>query len=131
MALESAQMLSTAINLRGGRGPYRTTHANHPCSIWTRTSTANYLWLLQHFQALCSEYTRRFGKIHACTRFMKGFEEGLWLIPDGELTPWPNCTPLKEEQDTHLAYKLTLEQKWKHDVRPPTWRQGKPEVRHH
>ena len=51
MILESAQMLSTSINVSGGKGPYKTTHVNHPCSVWVRSSNANYYWLLNHFQA--------------------------------------------------------------------------------
>lgn len=45
MILETTQMLSTAHWMRGTRGPYRPTHANHPCSVWVRESTANYKWL--------------------------------------------------------------------------------------
>jgi hypothetical protein len=45
MTLESAQMLSTVINELGGEGPYKSTHVNHPCSVWARQSLGNFLWL--------------------------------------------------------------------------------------
>ena len=43
---------------------YKTTHINHPCSIWCRTSINNYMWLYELFVALCDEYTHRYGKKH-------------------------------------------------------------------
>lgn len=44
--------------------PYRLTHKNHPCSIWTRKSKANYMWLAELGLELCTEYTHRYDKIH-------------------------------------------------------------------
>ena len=42
MVLETAQILSTNINLAGLRqGPYKTTHQNHPAVVWCRQSHAN------------------------------------------------------------------------------------------
>jgi hypothetical protein len=53
MILESAQLMSTAIHLCGGKAPYKATHPNHPVSIWARQTNTNYWWLLEHYQALC------------------------------------------------------------------------------
>jgi hypothetical protein len=49
---------------------YSVTHANHPQSIWTRTSSGNYLWLLQLLEECLKEYTFRWGKVHATTSQM-------------------------------------------------------------
>lgn len=90
MILESAQLLSTAHHIIDGeelpavKGSkkkrykhhsqyrdsilYRITHINHPCTIWTRETAENYNWLFLHFMEMCKEYTRRYGKIHACER---------------------------------------------------------------
>lgn len=50
MILESAQLLCTAVNTLAGEQvtPYKSTHVNHPCSIWVRESHANwyYTWRL-------------------------------------------------------------------------------------
>lgn len=43
---------------------YKAVHMNHPCTVWTMESVANYEWHHQHFEALCNEYTYRYGKIH-------------------------------------------------------------------
>jgi hypothetical protein len=34
MILESAQILSTVLRLNGVDQGYKTTHANHPCTLW-------------------------------------------------------------------------------------------------
>ena len=88
MVLESAQLLSTAhrvldgveyIDSSGLRKVkrwklydaresvlYSATHMNHPSAIWARTSVENYNWLVEHFFALATEYTFRYGKTHKC-----------------------------------------------------------------
>ena len=43
MVLETAQILSTISG-----GPYRPTHANHPCVLWAGATKRNYLWLVEH-----------------------------------------------------------------------------------
>lgn len=121
MVLESAQLLSTAINECGGRGPYKTTHKNHPCSVWCRTTSANYNWLLEHFKALCSEYSKRYNKIHKCEVLLAEFKRGINLIPSGKLTTFPNCTIFKEISNPEEAYKKYLDYKWQNDKRIPKW----------
>lgn len=122
MVLETCQLLSTAMNICGGIGPYKTTHINHPCSIWVRKSKGNYRWTLEHFEALLKEYTARYGKIHKCTQYIKQFTEGINLIPDGEFTEHTNCTNFKDISDVHLAYQECLKYKWANDIRKPEWR---------
>lgn len=101
MILESAQMLSTAHRLIDGtmytekningrsikrwRLPddretilYKAAHVNHPCSIWVRKNSANYMWLYNHFIGLCNEYTHRYGKIHKSDRLLR---EALSKLP--------------------------------------------------
>lgn len=69
MILETAQLLCTAHHLIDP-GPqhsnlYKKTHVNHPCSVWVRESSANYDWAYQLFVCLCTEYSLRYGKVHA------------------------------------------------------------------
>ena len=64
MILESAQILCTV--LPQDETPYKHTHVNHPCTKWAKASYSNYLWLLAHAKELCSEYTKRYGKVHKC-----------------------------------------------------------------
>ena len=124
MILESAQLLSTALNECNGPEVYKTTHKNHPCSIWVRQSRFNYKWLLDHFLALCHEYTKRFNKTHKCYGYYSVFNAGIPLLPDLPRTPFINCTPFKDIKDVHLAYRECLKQKWDTDKtnnRPAKW----------
>ena len=91
MILEYAQLLSTAHRvldgiLSTGVSPsgrkrtvytladnrdtvlYGATHVNHPSAVWVRQSDKNYDWLFALFQALMTEYTYRYGKVHACSK---------------------------------------------------------------
>ena len=60
MILESAQMLCTAAHLHGMPTPYKPTHVNHPCVIWTAASAENWDWLRALMTALNKEYQYRF-----------------------------------------------------------------------
>jgi hypothetical protein len=93
MILESAQMLSVAMHVWcAPNPPYKMTHKNHPCTVWARTTQANYQWLLDHFKALLSEYTSRYGKKHKCQQYVNTFQDAIIYIPAGERTPFANCT---------------------------------------
>ena len=47
---------------------YKATHINHPSAIWVRQSDKNYDWLYGLYQTLMTEYTYRYGKVHACSK---------------------------------------------------------------
>ena len=83
MALESAQLLSTAQRLCNQSFPpeicYKATHKNHPCSIWVRNSIDNYTWLYRHAIGLCEEYTYRYEKVHKSQAVI----EACICVPDG------------------------------------------------
>lgn len=66
MCVETTQLLSNVMYRYNLTGPYRQTHKNHPCSLWAGNEVQNFDWLLQHGLALCSEYTHRYDKQHAC-----------------------------------------------------------------
>ena len=120
MVLESTQMLSTAINLSGGQGPYKSTHINHPCSVWVRTSITNFKWLQLHALFLCREYRLRYDKVHKCADILLNLPNP--DLPDIGLTPWVNCTTdYKDMDDVHAAYQCHLNDKWDMDKRQPTW----------
>lgn len=60
MILESAQMLCTVVKKNGGTAPYKSTHRNHPCTLWAGDSLANWRWLHRLALALNREYQYRF-----------------------------------------------------------------------
>lgn len=125
MVLETCQILSTVMTIRGAAGPYKPTHKNHPCTIWAN-DPVNFTWLTVYFLYICEEYTWRYEKEHACARFMGLFDEysDTWVKetqPKFEKLSFVNCTKFKDEPDPILAYRMALMDKWEHDKRPPKW----------
>lgn len=49
---------------------YKTTHQNHPSTVWVRKSAQHYNWLYNLMVSLLAEYTHRYGKTHACTKLV-------------------------------------------------------------
>lgn len=99
MIIESAQMLSTAHNILDNSNLpnlYKTTHKNHPSSVWVRSSFLHYSWLYKHFVALCDEYTYRYGKTHltdsklrnTLRNYPRAFSDGTY-----NWSPPPCCMP--------------------------------------
>lgn len=64
MILELGQLLCTALNHKAGYQitPYKTTHLNHPCSIWVRESLNNFMFTYNLMLALNEEYKYRYMK---------------------------------------------------------------------
>ena len=69
MTLETAQILSTILG-----GPYKPTHANHPCTKWARETEGNLVWLWRLGNALGEEYYHRYGKIHKSHQVIAGLQ---------------------------------------------------------
>lgn len=74
MRVELAQIACTAYNLTTSKSPYKTTHINHPSSIWARQSLSNYLYTIDLGLALCDELRIRFN-----TKEQKTEQVLLWL----------------------------------------------------
>ena len=79
MIIETAQLLYSAHWMLNSPLPvnaYKLAHKNHPCSIWTRKSITNYMWLCSLGIWLCKEYNYRYGdqKIHKSERHI------VWLL---------------------------------------------------
>jgi hypothetical protein len=112
MILESAQLLSTAHRVIDGTETvgqsasgrkakrwalgdgredimYSATHVNHPSAVWIRQSVENYSWLVEHFFALCDEYTYRYGKKHVTPQKL-GYQI---QSPPYNLKEWDFTTP--------------------------------------
>lgn len=104
MLLEACQLLCSAHP--AGEAPYRRTHYNHPCAIWTRASLGNYRWLTAHAQALASEYQHRFGKEHASAVVARWCQEHEPELPDAGLLPFAQAMPEEHRRpDPVRAYR--------------------------
>ena len=75
MPLETCQMLAVnmgplyldwgTIRKKDGTSYGHKGFRNHPCTVWARDSHENMAWMITHGLALCGEYMRRYGKVHA------------------------------------------------------------------
>ena len=98
MILESAQMLCTVHRYFGNENvPYKSTHLNHPSTVWARTNNRNYMWLYQHMMALGDEYTKRYNKKHLtitkCEDVLSKFPSLLKDALYGDPIDMPQCMP--------------------------------------
>lgn len=69
---------------------YLATHINHPSAVWVRQSDKNYDWLYSLLQELMTEYTHRYGKIHACSKLgvlLGSLPKNISMRPFTEPTP--------------------------------------------
>jgi|TARA_Y100000593_G_scaffold83638_1_gene157833 hypothetical protein len=103
MILESAQMLCAVFP--NGDAPYKRAFYNHPCTKWARESKENYKWLLDHANAMCGEYTRRYGKIHKSSDIIKwcGFNYDKLNLPSKGLTPFAQAMPEQYKNNCAVA----------------------------
>lgn len=96
MPLETAQLLCTAHHISGTNPeqiPYRMTHRNHPCALWTRESLQNYRWLVDLGLAICGEYTHRYGKVHKSQAVIEWCGNNEPSLNDSERTPFVQAMP--------------------------------------
>lgn len=135
MVLESAQMLCTYLNEEGLITPYKSTHKNHPCSLWLKESWRNRNWLYEHFRGLIFEYEFRYNKTHKCKELMYLFVKNFEYPPVNEyinpLEPieFTLCMPEEYKQDNSIeAYKRYYQSKQYTMKRKMKWtKREKPE----
>jgi len=130
MILEYAQLLSTAHRVLDGTESmilssngrrkkswslpdfresvlYSATHINHPSAVWCRQSDLNYDWLFNMFQALMTEYTYRYGKVHATSRLEQYLAQVPTNIPQTGFTQPTPAMPdeVKVPGDSIKSYR--------------------------
>lgn len=107
MILESAQMCCTALNKKGFETPYKSTHMNHPCTLWIEDSFDNFLWLKNLAFALNDEYRFRYHKEtdHKSIAVFNKISE--YQFENKGLTEFAQAMPdeYKVESDAVTAYR--------------------------
>ena len=113
--LETAQILSTISG-----GPYKPTHANHPCVKWAALNRTNFSWLRRHGLALCAEYTHRYGKVHKSQSVIENARP-LRDMPIG-ISEFVQCMPDEfKDKDPVVAYR-----KYYHSKQFAQWNKSRP-----
>jgi hypothetical protein len=93
MILEGTQMLCTVLNRNGVESPYRSTHAMHPCTIWTGLSLSNWKWLQELTLQLNEEFVFRYRKPMEHRSASVARSLGCPPIPDVGLTEFVQVMP--------------------------------------
>lgn len=126
MILETAQLLSSAHWMTGSEAPYKKTHVNHPCAIWTRQSIDNYNWLCELGLYLSIEYTSRYNKTHKTSSVIWWLTENKPNLPDIGFTEPPQAmpdpykvpnNPVQAYRNYYLGEKLSFST-WKTGIIP-------------
>ena len=103
MVTESAQMMASALRRHGATDeqmpltksgtPYKGGYKHHACTGWAGDSRDNFIWLARHAQALLTEYSNRFDKVHACNGPIHIMSCKDYIIPEGGLTQFALAMP--------------------------------------
>ena len=128
MTLETAQILAAVSARYGVAGPYKPTHAKHPCTLWAGDSHANWQWTVVHGLTLADEYTRRYGKRHASHDVVKWYLVHGGAPRSGRATPFAQAMPEQYRADDAVAaYRAYYRGEksriatWREPAAPPSW----------
>jgi hypothetical protein len=107
MPLETAQILCTILNGHGVMTPYKSTHINHPCTLWAGKSMGNFIWLCELGIQLCDEYSYRYEKEHKCKRIIEECLTFACKIPNLEMTEFVQAMPEEIKSKNPIeSYKM-------------------------
>ena len=136
----AAQMMASALRRHGatdeqmpfrkdGKSRYKGGYKNHPCTRWAGDSRDNFKWLARHAQALLTEYSNRFDKVHACNGPIHIMSCKDYIIPEGGLMHFAQAMPDEyKDVDAVKAYRAYYKSKvdspggvhYRH-TSPPDW----------
>ena len=110
MLLESAQMLSTAVQKYTDRIEelYKPAYPNHPMTKWVGSTFSNFQWTLENAVFISHEYCKRFNKLHKSSRILNAIYDNQYYkeIPDEQFTTPPQCMPDEyKDKDYVIAYR--------------------------
>ena len=112
MILETSQILCGVHWVNGNEAPYKLSHRNHPCSIWSRECIENFVWLCDLGLALSKEYTHRYNKRHKSQDIIEWCYDNLPnLRSNGDLTPFALAMPdeckIGDTVESYREYYMT------------------------
>ena len=139
LILECYQMLGSAVISHGAtpdmmpltsKGtPLKGGYHFHPVTKWVGKTRENFLWTSYHAAMLCEEYTKRYGKTHACSEGLEKLYRMKDMIPEGTLTPFAQAMPDEyRDDDVVRAYRAYYHSKtfakWEKGTPAPDWWMG-------
>jgi hypothetical protein len=112
MILETAQLLCGVHWVLDSEAPYKLSHKNHPCAIWTRECIENYVWLCDLGLALSKEYSHRYNKRHKSQDIIEWcYDNKPSLRTNGDITPFALAMPdeckIGDAVESYREYYMT------------------------
>lgn len=126
MILETAQILCTVARKNGHDMKYKSTHKNHPCTLWAGESLDNWNWLIDHGIAMSKEYSARYNRRHASQDVIEACKNLALDLPSGS-TPFALAMPNQYKcPDPVKSYRNYYRTKahfaaWNHSEQPDWW----------
>ena len=110
MLLESAQMLSTAVQKYTDRIEelYKPAYPNHPMTKWVGFNRDCFRWALENAVFISQEYCKRFKKLHKSSKIINNIYDNNYIddIPDGFFKEPPQCMPDEYKHKNYVtAYR--------------------------
>jgi hypothetical protein len=140
MVVELYQQLGSALRRHGATDrqmpltqsgkPLRGGYHHHPCTKWCGDSRSNFEWAAEHAIALTEEYTKRYGKNHACSTGIRKMAAMSDMIPEGGMTPFAQAMPDEyHNASAVVAYRdyyfydkrENIQCEWNKSRQPPDW----------
>ena len=132
MLLESAQMLSTAVQRHTGEIEelYKPAYPKHPMTIWVGDNRSNFDWAFKNALWINNEYQYRFKKVHKSYRIIEDILHNDYKekIPEGKFVKPPQCMPDEYKDKNYVTayrnyYKGEKEYfaKWEKGRSEPEW----------
>ncbi len=108
---------------------HRGGYHRHPCTVWAGDRGLHAFWLLMHGQALCDEYTHRYGKVHACQHQLDRVKELLHqcnFAQTGWVEPAQAMPDECKHADAVTAYRTYMRHKVDSKPWSFVWAKGRP-----
>jgi hypothetical protein len=135
MITESGQILSTCMNTMvpdHKYDVYKSFNPKHGSNVWVTLSSRNFMWLIQHAEAMIKQRGNRHGAAPIIAQARGFWTEFYNLWPDDHLTPFSNNAAndslgisFKHIADTNLAYRMYSDWRWQRDTIKLTWNHGR------
>lgn len=137
MPVETVQMLVSALmrwnlqpNVLTSKGTiHKGGYAKHPSTVWAGDNRENAWWLLRHGFALCSEYTKRYGKIHFAEGQLRQILDSKLIgeLPLGPLTAPALAMPDEcKTKDPVESYRIYIRHKVSSKPEAFVWQKNRP-----
>ena len=111
MILESAQILCTVINEKAGYQvtPYKSTHKNHPCTLWAGQRYENARWLVDLASNLNAEFMYRFNHVVSHKSWQMLEDIDIFTLIHHYLPRHGVCTPVAQAMPEYLRSESPVE----------------------